>query len=88
MAERCKACAVYKDRVTPVISSFCYFIQFKISYLCPCYDCIVITTCQMPCLKHENIMINLRIIKKYPNQKDEILKFLEEKFEVNSLKGL
>jgi hypothetical protein len=33
-------------------------------------------------------MINLRIIKKYPNQKDEILKFLEEKFEVNSLKGL
>jgi hypothetical protein len=77
--ERCKACYIYQS----YNGSICCFIEYKIPHICPCYDCIVITTCRIDCKNYLSIVKNLNNIKE--NAKNEVLKFLEENFGVNSL---
>lgn len=81
--ERCKACVIYQFYTKQ--GKTCHFIDLKIANLCPCYDCIVLTTCQIDCVKYDTIIENLKAIKRNTKVKSRVLKFLEKKFGLNSL---
>jgi hypothetical protein len=82
--ERCKACVIYQFYTTQK-GQMCQLIDFKIPNLCPCYDCIVITTCQIDCTTYDTIIENLKAIKRNPKIKSRVYKFLQKEFGVNSL---
>jgi hypothetical protein len=81
--ERCKACILYQYRSDMNIP--CTYIKLHIPYICPCFDCLLISVCQKDCETHTFKLLNLEQIMYGTKLKNVIVKFLTDQFGVNSL---